>query len=246
METPVGRSPPTVSIVIPVLDDDVELVRLLAELDELSHLLNVSPEVIVVDGGSQHDSPDVTQRNGVKVVTTLANRGLQLDEGARKTTGSWIWFLHADTALDAQPLRYLHELREPGWGRFDIQIGSTSTSTSTSKSTSTSSLLRLVAWFMNQRSRLTGISTGDQGIFVHRTLLLSIGGVPRQPLMEDIELSKRLRKLSPPLAPLISVMTSARRWERRGTMRSIVSMWHFRWRYWRGADPEVLAREYYG
>ena len=240
METPVGRSPPIVSIVIPVLDDGCELVRLLAELDELSRLLNVSPEVIVVDGGSQDDSPDVTHRDGVKVVTTLANRGLQLDEGARKTTGSWIWFLHADTLLDAQPLRYLHELREPGWGRFDIQIGSTS------PSTSPSSLLRLVAWFMNQRSRLTGISTGDQGIFVHRTLLLRIGGVPRQPLMEDIELSKRLRRLSPPLAPLISVMTSARRWERRGTMRSIVSMWHFRWRYWRGADPEVLAREYYG
>ena len=234
MGTQLGRGQASVSIVIPVLDDGLELARFLGELDELASTVNVSPEVIVIDGGSNDDSLEVARNAGVLVISAAPNRGLQLDEGARSATASWLWFVHADTVLNAHSLQYMHELREPGWGRFDIEIKPTST------------LLKLVAWFMNERSRVSGICTGDQGIFVHNTLLSDIGGVPRQPLMEDIELSKRLRRLSPPLAPLISVMTSARRWESRGTMRSILSMWHFRWRYWRGADPEVLAREYYG
>lgn len=234
MGTQLGRGHASVSIVIPVLNDGLELARLLGELDELASTANVSPEIIVIDGGSNDDSLKVARSAGVLVISAARNRGLQLDEGARSATASWLWFVHADTVLNAHSLQYMHELREPGWGRFDIEIKPTST------------LLKLVAWFMNERSRVSGICTGDQGIFVHNTLLSDIGGVPRQPLMEDIELSKRLVKHSRPLAPAIKLMTSARRWQRRGTIRTIVAMWYLRWRYWCGADPVVLARQYYG
>lgn len=222
------------SVVIPVLNDAQRLTRLLQRLQEMPGSLTVNLEVIVVDGGSADNSVAVAQTHGAQLVRSQANRGLQMHEGARLASGRWLWFLHADSSVSSQSLKYLTGLHEPGWGRFDIELDNRSP------------LLRLVAWFMNQRSRFTGICTGDQGIFVHADLLERVGGVPPQPLMEDIELSKRLKAVSPPLTPAIRLHTSARRWEKGGVVRTVGSMWRLRWRYWRGATPEALAREYYG
>ena len=130
-------------------------------------------------------------------------------------------------------LAYLCALRDTGrWGRFAVRIEG-------------GAVLAIVAWMMNRRSCLTGICTGDQGIFVHRELLHAVGGMPTQPLMEDIELSRRLKRKVRPLCRTERVGTSARRWRAHGVLRTVLSMWWFRLRYWQGADAEQLAREYY-
>jgi hypothetical protein len=161
------------------------------------------------------------------------SRGAQLQRGFEAASGQWIWMLHADSTPDAEVVAWLHQSRAPCWGRFDVCFPGAGP------------LLKLVATLMNWRSRRSGICTGDQGIFVHRSLLDLIGGVPPQSLMEDIELSKRLKREMAPLCPRLRLMTSARRWEQRGIVRTVVSMWWFRLRYWWGADPERLADEYY-
>ena len=234
MGNDVDHSSVELSIVIPVLNDAEWLTRLLQRLTTLRDASAHSVEVIVVDGGSSDNSLAAAQMHGARIVRSQPNRGLQMQEGARLASGSWLWFLHADSSIGSRSLEYLAGLHEPGWGRFDIELDNGSR------------LLRMVASFMNRRSQITGICTGDQGIFVHADLLARVGGVPPQPLMEDIELSKRLKDVSPPLIPPIRLHTSARRWEQAGVLRTIGSMWRLRWRYWRGASPEALAREYYG
>ena len=97
---------------------------------------------------------------------------------------------------------------------------------------------------MNLRSRLSGIATGDQGMFVTRDAFERVGGFPAQPLMEDIELSRRLKRLGRPACLRARVRTSGRRWEQRGVWRTIVLMWRLRWRYWRGESAEAIARAY--
>lgn len=222
------------SIVIPVLNDGPALARLLESLRGL--LSGVGPdaaEIIVADGGSTDEGCAVAERHGCLVVRGEPSRGAQLQQGFERAQGQWIWLLHADSVPDAEVVAWLVQPRAPCWGRFDVRF------------TGSAPLLRLVAKFMNWRSRRSGICTGDQGIFVHRSLLSSIGGVPPQALMEDIEMSKRLKREMWPLCPRVCLTTSSRRWEQRGIVRTIVTMWWFRVRYWRGADPERLADEYY-
>jgi rSAM/selenodomain-associated transferase 2 len=226
------------SIVIPVLNDAPALARLLACLSEMLRGLSTgvapaSAEIIVVDGGSADEGCALAQRHGCVVVHGAANRGSQLQAGFARAQAEWIWFLHADSVPSAQALGWLVDLREPCWGRFDVRFSADGL------------LLKLVAMMMNWRSRRSGICTGDQGMFVHRSLLTRIGGVPPQSLMEDIELSRRLKREMAPVCPRLPVTTSSRRWEQRGTVRTIVSMWWFRLRYWLGADPEWLAERYY-
>ncbi len=141
--------------------------------------------------------------------------------------------LHADSEPDAGIIGYLGTLDAPAWGRLDVRFSDGP------------AFLAVVAALMNWRSRLTGIATGDQGIFAHRSLLDAVGGVPRQALMEDVELSKRLKSRSRPLCPRATLTTSGRRWRTRGVLRTILGMWWFRLRYWLGVDPERLAGEYY-
>ncbi len=217
------------SIIIPVLNDAVALVALLSELR-----LREGVEVLVVDGGSRDESPAVARSLGVDIVlVTPPGRGTQLAAAVPFARGRWIWLLHADSRPDIGCLQWLLELPDvPGWGRFNIGLAG-------------SPLLWLVGACMNLRSRLTGIATGDQGMFVHRELLDSVGGIPPLPLMEDIELSRRLRRRAWPGCSTLKVHTSPRRWQRNGVIRTILSMWRFRLRYWWGADPTVLAREYY-
>ena len=240
----------TVSIVIPVLDDGMRLQRLLRDLERYWPGRAASetgagrpsgtgprpaPEVIVVDGGSRDDSVEVARSAEARVLERSRGRGLQLDEGARAASGRWLWFLHADSGISADVLREIGKLseRSPCWGRFDVRLSDTP-------------LLRLTATAMNWRSAITGICTGDQGIFVHRTLLEAVGGVPRQPLMEDIELSRRLRRIRRPLRVRTHLRPSARRWRTHGVLRTMILMWWLRIRYLCGARPDDLGRRYYG
>lgn len=221
------------AVVIPVLDDGRALDRLLAELRQSG---GAALEIVVVDGGSHDDSVRVAERWGARVVHAAAGRGAQLRQGVSESRGDWVWLLHADSRGIAAALAYLGSRAgaDPAWGRFDIAFDQPTP------------LLRVVSRMMNLRSRYTGICTGDQGIFAHRTLLESVGGVPPQPLMEDIELSRRLKRQSRPLARTEVLTTSARRWRRRGVAATIVSMWGYRLCYWLGSDPVRLARRYYG
>ncbi len=222
-----GQAPVVVSLVVPVLDDADALRSLLGALGDAFF------EVIVVDGGSADASVAVAEQLGATVVSGSANRGLQLDLGVRAAKGEWIWMLHADAAPSAANMEEIRGLSAPGWGRFDIRLGADWG-------------LRMVAALMNWRSAWSGICTGDQGIFVHRHLLWAIGGVPRQPLMEDIELSKRLRRLARPLRMNTVLDASPRRWRRRGLVRTILGMWRLRLHYALGGAPQALYARYYG
>jgi len=226
-----GLANPRVSIVIPVKDDAVALSRLLSKLSVMASSEHL--QVIVVDGDSSDDSAAVAQRAGALVLRTIPGRGGQLAAGCRHANGEWVWMLHADSEVPLSALTYLRSRRGVGWGRFDVRFGESMRG------------LPVVAIMMNLRSRWTGICTGDQGIFVQRDLLRRIGGVPDQPLMEDIELSRRLKRLCLPHCPAIQLVAAARRWRRRGLLQTTLQMWILRLRYWWGADPGDLAREYY-
>ena len=219
---------PGLSVVIPVHNDERALVRILDRLDGRGF------ELIVVDGQSTDASLAVARQYGTITLRCPAGRGQQLNLGFAHATGAWIWLLHADSEVSDAMFDFLETLpRRPGWGRFDVRLQGSSP------------LLRAIGFLMNLRSRVTGICTGDQGIYVHRELIEGIGGIPQQPLMEDIELSKRLKRHSPPNCPRLKLLTSARRWENRGVLPTMLSMWGYRLAYWFGADPERLAKRYY-
>lgn len=234
----------SLSIVIPVLDDAEALGRLLARLQAAAggiHEATGTPmpecggvERIVVDGSSSDDSAAVARAGGARVVSARRGRGHQLAAGIAAARAPWIWMLHADNEPTADALAHLlgRSPDEPRWGRFAVSLAP-------------GTPLETIAVAMNWRSRLTGICTGDQGIFVHRSLLAAAGGMPEQSLMEDIELSRRLKRLRPPDCRPERIGASPRRWRRRGAVRTVLSMWLFRLRYWAGADAEHLAREYY-
>ena len=222
------------SIVVPVLDEAQHLPDLLAELAALPG----GAEVIVADGGSRDGSPELAARApGVRVVRSGRGRARQMNAGAAVSTGEALLFLHADTRLPAgagEAVRRTLEDPSIAYGRFDVRFDNPGV------------IFRLIAGLMNVRSRLTGICTGDQAIFVARAAFQQLGGYPAIALMEDIELTRRLKRVGR-LAPLrLRVTTSARRWERDGAARTILFMWTLRFLYFCGVGPERLARWYYG
>jgi len=217
-----------VSVVIPVLNDWSTLEVLLHSLAPFQEL-----EIVVVDGGS-NEGLILEPQQQVRILRTERGRALQLRAGVASTHRPWLWFLHADSLVTGRVVKALQRaLAGAQWGRFDITL---------SKNTP---WFRLIAAAMNKRSALTSICTGDQGIFVRRALLEGIGGIPDQPLMEDIELSKRLRRIAKPTRIRTLLGTSSRRWENDGTVRTILLMWELRLRYFFGTSPEVLAARYY-
>jgi len=225
---------PRLSIVIPALD---EAAGIGATLAALAPLRAAGHELIVVDGGSRDGTPVAAQPLADRVLVAARGRAVQMNAGAGAASGDVLVFLHADTRLPAGADRaVLDGLAASGtsWGRFDVRIEGRSP------------LLALVAWLMNRRSRLTGIATGDQAMFVTRAAFAAVGGFPALALMEDIALSKRLKRVSPPLCLRTRIVTSGRRWESRGVVRTIVLMWWLRLRYFLGASPEHLRRIYYG
>lgn len=223
---------PGLSIIIPALN---EAAALPVTLEALSPLRQRGVEVIVADGGSADATAREAMQWADRVILAPRGRARQMNAGAAAARGEVLLFLHADTLLPAGAdmviLENLASTRRD-WGRFDVRIAGRPR------------MLRVVAALMNLRSRWTGIATGDQAIFVRRSLFDALGGFPDQPLMEDVELSRRLRRLGPPLCLKARVTTSGRRWERDGVWPTIFLMWRLRWRYWRGVPAETLAGEY--
>ena len=237
MTAPAGAtasaSRPTVrlSIVVPVLD---EAEGIAAMLDAIAAPRAAGHEVIVVDGGSGDDTLALSRSRADAAISGPRGRARQMNAGAKLAQGDVLLFLHADTRLPPSAVDRIERAVAQGaaWGRFDVRIEGRSP------------MLAVVAALMNARSRLTGIATGDQAIFVRRDLFERLGGFPDQPLMEDVELSRRLRACAAPACLREQVVTSGRRWERRGVWRTIVLMWRLRWRYWRGTAADELARAY--
>jgi len=219
------------SIVVPVLD---EAAGISASLHALAPMRGLGHEVIVVDGGSRDGTPALAAPLADAVLASPRGRARQMNVGAAAARGGVLLFLHADTALPAEVTGALEQALASGarWGRFDVRISGRS------------AMLPVIATLMNARSRLTGIATGDQAIWVEAALFRQLGGYAELPLMEDIELSHRLRTVSPPACLREQVLTSGRRWEQRGVWRTIFLMWRLRWLYWRGAPAEQLAQAY--
>jgi rSAM/selenodomain-associated transferase 2 len=220
------------SIIIPVLNEGDGIA---AALDALAHLRAVGTEVIVVDGGSRDATVERAQLRADRVILATRGRALQMNAGAQRASGDVLLFLHADTRLPAEAdrvvLNGLDQSRRV-WGRFDVKIDGRSR------------LLPVVAWLMRLRSRLTGIATGDQAIFLRRDAFQAVGGFPAVALMEDIAICKRLKRLGRPLCLRACVTTSGRRWEKNGVLSTILLMWRLRFAYFLGADPKQLARQY--
>ena len=222
----------TLAIVVPVLDEAAGIV---ATLQALQGWRAQGVAVIVADGGSRDDTVALATPWADRVIRAPRGRARQMNAGAAAAPDAdLLLFLHADTRLPANAPQLLQGLAGSGrdWGRFDVRIEGRSR------------WLPLVAALMNLRSRLTGIATGDQAMFVRRPAFDAVGGFADQPLMEDIELSRRLKRRTPPLCLRACVVTSGRRWDQRGAWRTIVLMWRLRWLYWRGASPERLAALY--
>ena len=219
------------SVIVPVLDEAAGIVGSLAALAPLRAR---GHELIVVDAGSRDGTAALSRGHADAVIEAPRGRARQMNVGAARAQGEVLLFLHADTTLPASADTAIAHALASGasWGRFDVKIEGRS------------AMFPLIAALMNLRSRWSGIATGDQAIFVRRDVFGRVGGFPDQPLMEDIELSLRLRALSRPACLNERVLTSGRRWEQHGVWHTILLMWRLRWRYWRGASPEALAKAY--
>ena len=217
------------SIVMPVLN---EAAGIAAALAALAPLRARGVEVIVVDGGSRDGTPDLARPLADRVLTAPRGRALQMNAGATAATGDAVLFLHADTRLpdDADALVFAALKNMRVWGRFDVRFAD--------------GALPLVAASMNVRSRLSGIATGDQAMFMTRNAFSRAGGFPEIALMEDVALSACLKHLSRPACLRARVTTSPRRWRRHGTLRTVLTMWRLRLAFYFGADPNRLARAY--
>ncbi|MEO8038838.1 MAG: TIGR04283 family arsenosugar biosynthesis glycosyltransferase [Betaproteobacteria bacterium] len=230
--SPIRSSPVLVSIIIPTLDEAVGIgtrLRALQPLRERGH------EVIVADGGSADGTAELALPLVDRVIASPRGRALQMNAGAAEARGEVLIFLHADTLLPDMPdLLVTGALTESrrAWGRFDVRIDGHHP------------MLPVIAFLMNLRSRLSGIATGDQAMFVTRDAFVRTGGFPAIALMEDIALSSRLRRISRPASLRARVITSGRRWEKHGVARTILLMWRLRIAYFLGVAPTRLAERY--
>lgn len=222
----------SLSIIIPALDEAEHIV---ATLDSLQPLRRRGVEIIVADGGSSDNTANLARERADQVLTVPAGRARQMNAGAAAARGEILCFVHADSRLpegaDGLIVDGLSRSRR-SWGRFDVSIAGTHP------------MLRVIAQLMNWRSRLTGIATGDQGLFLTRSLFEAAGRFPEIALMEDIALTRQLKRYSPPLCIAHRLTTSGRRWEKHGVWRTMLLMWRLRLAYFFGADPDRLARQY--
>jgi rSAM/selenodomain-associated transferase 2 len=218
------------TIVIPALNEAAIIV---GALEALGPLRARGAEVIVVDGGSSDGTPGLARPLADRVITGPHGRGGPLNAGAALGTADALLFLHADTTLPQDADRLIATaLAARAWGRFDLRIAGQHP------------LLAVVAALINWRSRATGIATGDQGIFVTREAFTAVGGFPDLPLMEDIAISRKLKRLCRPYCIGTAVVTSGRRWDHHGVWRTILLMWRLRLAYYCGVEPARLAKRY--
>jgi len=219
------------SIIIPTLNEEKTIASCLLALQPLRS----NCEIIIVDATSGQSNINYPYAHlADKIIHSAKGRARQMNVGASHAGGDILIFLHADTYLPEHALQLIEQQLSNGkqWGRFDIQLSGDHL------------MLKVIAWMMNQRSRLTGIATGDQVIFVTQAAFAAVGQYPEIALMEDIAISKALKKISPPLCLSAKVTSSGRRWERYGLYRTILLMWSLRLRYFFGADPQLLAALY--
>ena len=222
------------SIIIPTLN---EAQNIEATLRPLQAMRARAVEIIVVDGGSTDGTCERAMPLVDQLLQTVPGRATQMNVGGNAAVGETLLFLHADSQLPERADELIGcALTTPPahWGRFDVNISGRHV------------MLPIIAWFMNQRSRLTGIATGDQGIFMRRETFLRVGGFPQQLLMEDVEFSRRMGKQCMPVFIAARITTSGRRWEKHGVWRTIWLMWRLRWQYSRGTSAAEIHRAYYG
>jgi rSAM/selenodomain-associated transferase 2 len=221
-----------IAIILPVRNEEAQIAACLTLLQPLRRQ---NCELIVVDGGSDDRTVALAEPLADRVIFSPKGRAAQMNTGAQQAHGDVLWFLHADSLPPPDAVALIRAaLTDPNqhWGRFDVRLSGQHP------------LFRMVETLMNVRSRLTGIATGDQGLFVRRDLFEQVGGYPPIALMEDIALSRLLKQQSRPVCLRQRLTTSSRRWERDGILRTILLMWRLRLAYFFGADPDQLARIY--
>jgi rSAM/selenodomain-associated transferase 2 len=218
------------TVVLPVLNEAAIIV---AALQALAPLRACGAEIIVADGYSRDGTAQLAEPFADRIITVRRGRSAAMNAGAALGTGDALLFLHADTALPDGTDRLIDAaLAGRAWGRFDLRIAGGHP------------LLAVIARMINWRSRLTGIATGDQAIFVSREAFAAVGGFPDLPLMEDIAISRRLKRLCRPYCIATPAVTSGRRWEKSGVIRTILLMWRLRLSYYLGVEPALLAALY--
>ncbi len=221
-----------VSIILPVFNEEKNIPKILKHLQSYR---DAGHEVVVVDGSSSDNTLMLAHDGADAVIVSQRGRALQMNNGAAVATGDVLLFLHADTFLPENALTLISDkaARNNFWGRFDVRLSSDQF------------IYRVIEWFINKRSALTSIATGDQAIFIERKLFDALGGFPEIPLMEDVSLSIRLKKITPPLCLKQQVITSSRRWEVNGVLSTVLLMWKLRFYYFLGVSPERLKQLYH-
>jgi rSAM/selenodomain-associated transferase 2 len=220
------------SIVIPTYNEVANIETTIKHI--AANAGNDNYEIIIADGGSHDKTVELAQSLGCTVVNSNKGRGNQLNAGAEAAQGQTLLFLHADTLLPVNFINLIDNALDKGngWGRFDVTLSGKHF------------LFRVIEKMMSLRSRLTGIATGDQAIFIDKTLFNTISGFKNIPLMEDIELTRQLKKLSRPACLPDRVITSSRRWEENGIVKTVLLMWMLRFLYFIGISPFVLQKLY--
>ncbi|HEC29068.1 MAG TPA: glycosyltransferase [Gammaproteobacteria bacterium] len=221
-----------ISIIIPVYNEMSTLPKLLGKL---SGMLALGHELIIVDGGSSDSTIQEISFAEVKVIKTGKGRAVQMNAGAAISSGDILWFLHADSDFVLPVEEYivlLQGLNDQAWGRFNIRLSGEKI------------VFRLIECLMNIRSCSSGISTGDQGIFISRQLFDRVNGFSDILIMEDINICMKLKKLKKPDCLKATLITSSRRWEQQGIIATIILMWRMRVLYFMGVSPEKLAKLY--
>ncbi|MDQ6982476.1 MAG: TIGR04283 family arsenosugar biosynthesis glycosyltransferase [Mariprofundus sp.] len=220
----------SIAIIVPVFNEATVLPELIGRMQSVD-----TDTLIVVDGGSRDDSHRLLENSGIRWCQSEPGRAAQMNAGAEESTNDILLFIHADTIINSSNISAMCEAMEDGsyaGGRFDLCLSGNAVA------------FRIIEWLINVRSRLTGISTGDQCQFVRRSVFEQMGGFPDQPLMEDVEFSKRLKRHGRVACLREKVITSSRRWEQLGIVATIWLMWKLRFLYWFGVSPEKLAQMY--
>lgn len=221
----------TVSIIIPVLNESTGIARLLDYLGPL----RAEASILLVDGGSEDETANVCRKRGFQTIQGSMGRAMQMNAGVESIKTDIYWFLHADCLPPPDALQDIITAINAGyvWGRFDVCL------------VGNRWIYRWIGRLMNWRSCLTAVATGDQGIFIRSDLFEKIGGYPHIPLMEDIAISKILRRYGRPACIHTAMEVSSRRWEKHGVFKTITLMWLLRLRYFLGDSPDRLQHIYY-